>query len=259
MSQPTAGTFCWYELATPDAARAKDFYSKLFGWTAEDHPMPGGMEGSYTMFRIDGKDVCGAYVTTGHMAGIPPHWAAYVASDDVDATASAAKTAGATLLQEPLDVPTVGRICALRAPGGEAISLFGAGEHRGSAVDPNTPGAFCWAELMTRDIDTAGSFYTKVFPWSAKTMDLPTGPYTVFSAGEAMVAGMMAMPPVIPAEVPPHWMPYVLVTDCKATTEKARELGATFMVENHEVPTVGTFSLLADPTGAALSFIQFLG
>jgi predicted enzyme related to lactoylglutathione lyase len=147
----------------------------------------------------------------------------------------------------------------MQAPGGEAVSLFGAGEQKGTAVDPNTPGAFCWAELMTRDVDTAGGFYSQVFPWSTKSMDMPTGPYTIFSVGETMVAGMMNMPAEVPEQVPAHWMPYVMVADCRASTEKARSLGATFMVENLEVPTVGTLSTFADPTGAALSFIQFSG
>ena len=33
------GTFCWVELATSDGEAAKSFYTQLFGWTFEDHPM----------------------------------------------------------------------------------------------------------------------------------------------------------------------------------------------------------------------------
>lgn len=34
------------ELTTGDPARAKDFYSKLFGWSFQDNPMPGGVPGA---------------------------------------------------------------------------------------------------------------------------------------------------------------------------------------------------------------------
>ena len=31
-----AGTFCWHELGTRDAAAAKKFYKSLFGWKTKD-------------------------------------------------------------------------------------------------------------------------------------------------------------------------------------------------------------------------------
>ena len=120
-----------------------------------------------------------------------------------------------------------------------------------------TPNAVCWGELLTRDSDASGSFYTKAFGWSSDTMDMPTGPYTVFKAGDAQVAGMMTMPNEVPKEVPPHWLYYVMVTDCPATTAKARELGAVLQVENMEIPTVGTMSVIQDPTGPTFGVIQF--
>ena len=39
--------FCWVELATPDPAGAKRFYSELFDWFANDMPAGEGM--TYTM------------------------------------------------------------------------------------------------------------------------------------------------------------------------------------------------------------------
>jgi len=35
------GAFSWCELMTTDVEAAKAFYTKLFGWGAEDMPMPG--------------------------------------------------------------------------------------------------------------------------------------------------------------------------------------------------------------------------
>jgi len=33
------GAFCWAELATTDQNAAIDFYSKIFGWSANNMPM----------------------------------------------------------------------------------------------------------------------------------------------------------------------------------------------------------------------------
>ena len=39
VSSHAPGTFCWVELATPDAEASKKFYSELLGWTWTDMPM----------------------------------------------------------------------------------------------------------------------------------------------------------------------------------------------------------------------------
>ena len=36
------GRFCWVDLAATDAARAKDFYGRLFGWAASEQPANAG-------------------------------------------------------------------------------------------------------------------------------------------------------------------------------------------------------------------------
>ncbi len=55
---------------------------------------------------------------------------------------------------------------------------------------------------------------------------------------------------------PSAWMPYALVDDVKAATDKARSLGATILMEVTEVPDMGWFSVLLDPTGAKIGLWQ---
>jgi predicted enzyme related to lactoylglutathione lyase len=52
---------------------------------------------------------------------------------------------------------------------------------------------------------------------------------------------------------PSFWLAYVLVDDIGAATEKAKSLGATVMKDATEVPGAGWFSVIVDPTGAALA------
>jgi uncharacterized protein len=113
-----SGRFCWNELVVVDEASAKKFYTSLFGWSTE----PFGGSQDYTLFKKGGESVGG--VMKCPKPGLPSHWLAYVAVEDVDATAARAKTLGGTVVAGPFDVPTVGRIAVLVDPQGAAIGVF---------------------------------------------------------------------------------------------------------------------------------------
>ena len=48
------------------------------------------------------------------------------------------------------------------------------------------------------------------------------------------------------------WLPYVLVDSVDQTIQKARELGATIIVEKMPIPEMGAFGIFIDPSGATL-------
>ena len=58
------------------------------------------------------------------MANVHTHWATYFSVDDVDARIAKCKEMGATVLVEPMDVPTIGRMALISDPQGAAIWLF---------------------------------------------------------------------------------------------------------------------------------------
>lgn len=113
---------------------------------------------------------------------------------------------------------------------------------------------FVHVELNTTDPEKAKAFYGKLFTW--KMEDMPMGPgmtYTMIKPGEGTGGGLMKHP--IPG-APSAWLAYVVVDDAKAATEKARSLGAQVMKEVTEVPGMGWFSIITDPTGAVLGLWQ---
>jgi predicted enzyme related to lactoylglutathione lyase len=113
---------------------------------------------------------------------------------------------------------------------------------------------FVHVELATTDLDKAKSFYTSLFNWQLQDMDMGGGMnYTMINVGEGTGGGMMKHP--VPG-APSSWLAYALVDDVAATTAKARSLGATVMREVTEVPNAGSFSVIIDPTGAALGLWQ---
>ena len=117
------------------------------------------------------------------------------------------------------------------------------------------PGAFSWNELMTSDIQGAKSFYSKLFNWTLKDMDMDM-PYTIAKAGEQEVAGLMPMPPEA-GEMPPMWGAYVTVENVDESAKQAKALGGKVLMDPRDIPEVGRFCVISDPQGATLSLITY--
>jgi len=251
------GNFCWFECGTTDAAAAKRFYAAVFGWTIVDMPMPGGMEGSYTMLKRGDNDVGGLYELSEPMfAGVPSHWMTYVHVSDVEASVARARELGGQVVADAMDIPEVGRMAVLQDPTGATIALFEPGAHRGAAELGAVAGTFGWSELATRDTGAAKEFYTRLFDWSVKESQ-DGMPYTEWVVAGRSIGGMMPMTPMH-GQAPPHWLPYVLVDDCDATMQKVAAAGGTTLVPGMDIPHVGRFGVFQDPTGAALAVVALV-
>ncbi len=114
------GTFHWNELMTRDAEKAKAFYAATLDWTFDAMPMPQG--GTYWMAKVGDAPVGGIFTMDGpRFEGMPEHWLAYIAVDDVDARASKVEAAGGKIRRPAFDVPGVGRIVILEDINGAAM------------------------------------------------------------------------------------------------------------------------------------------
>jgi hypothetical protein len=109
--------------------------------------------------------------------------------------------------------------------------------------------AFVHSELNTTDVRQAKNFYSQLFDW--KLEDVPMGPntYTMIRLGNGTVGGIQKHPA---AGMPSSWLTYVLVDDIDAATAKAKSLGGSVMMGVTPVMDSGWFSVIVDPTGAAL-------
>ena len=113
---------------------------------------------------------------------------------------------------------------------------------------------FCHVELASTDVSKAKTFYSTLFSWKLSDTDMGGGMiYTTFKAEGGPGGGMMQHP--VPG-APSAWLPYVLVDDVAAATAKAKSLGAQVMRDKTEVPHMGWFSIITDPTGAHLGLWQ---
>ena len=59
-------------------------------------------------------------------------------------------------------------------PTGAAFAVWQPAKMKGAEL-VNKPNSMGWNELATRDMGAATAFYTKVFPWTTKTNDMPGG------------------------------------------------------------------------------------
>lgn len=118
-------------------------------------------------------------------------------------------------------------------------------------------GAFCWNELVTRDLEAAKKFYSELIGWEIVDSSMTDMVYNVLKANGKDQGGMMAMPAEVPGQVPSHWMSYITVDDVDALVSRVTELGGQVLFGPQDIPTVGRFVTIQDPTGAAVSLIAF--
>jgi predicted enzyme related to lactoylglutathione lyase len=107
---------------------------------------------------------------------------------------------------------------------------------------------FVWYDLMTSDVERATAFYSAVVGWKIEDSGMPGQSYSVLKAGDVMVGGLMAVPPA--SGLPPMWTAYIYSGDVDADTAKAVTLGGRECKAPADIPGVGRFSVVMDPSGA---------
>lgn len=237
------GKFIWFEHVSSDPARAQAFYRELFGWTTQAFG-PG-----YDLIMIDGE-MAGGYAAP--RAGEAAHWLSCAAVPDVDAACAAATEAGGRVVDAPRDAPGVGRLARIADPQGVEVSLL-RGEQGDPPDRPHRVHQFAWNELHTSDAESAVAFYERVFGYSHRAHDM--GPYGIYytlaSAGADRGAIMRSDP-----GQPSLWWPYIAVADADAAIARAAAAGAAVHVPALDIPGIGRFGVLADPTGAVFAVIR---
>ncbi|MDQ2993818.1 MAG: VOC family protein [Pseudomonadota bacterium] len=243
------GRFVWHELHTQDRTKAQDFYVPLTGWKLKEFSMGPGEP--YTLCQLGGKDHAGIMKSQAP-ANVPPHWLPYIHVDDVDAAAKKVTELGGKVINPPMDIPDIARFAIVMDPTGGAFAIHQ--HYTPYQAEPETPqvGSFCWDELFTSDPEAAANFYSALFGYTQESMDMgPAGTYRILKNGDKRRAGIMQSPPEMPGT---YWSSYIAVKSVDESTKKARELNAQVMVEPQDIPHVGRFSVVQDPTGAVISF-----
>ena len=112
------GKVWWSELMTDDPDGAAKWWADMAGWEYDEMEMP---QGKYRVAKLNGEGIAGIMARPAAVPKeIPAHWLTYVAVDNVD---EAIKKAPA-VMNEPFDVPNVGRIAVVADGGGAPVGLI---------------------------------------------------------------------------------------------------------------------------------------
>jgi predicted enzyme related to lactoylglutathione lyase len=234
-----AGVIGWHELYTSDLGVA-DFYAELLGAEIQTEDMG---DFQYPMLK-QGDNLHGGFVQKdADHDHVPSHWYPYVMVDDVDASVEKAKSLGSQLLHGPADVPdTELRFAVLMDPQHATYGVI-------SSPNPPAEGVFVWDELHATDTQAAKEHYGALFGWTAaEAMES----YEFFNAGEAQVGGLYKDTDAQGAS----WLTYLAVDDVDAAHAKAKELGANEVIAPADIPNIGRFSVITDPSGAAVGLYK---
>ncbi|MFJ8506177.1 VOC family protein [Streptomyces avermitilis] len=244
------GKPCWADAMFSDVEGAKTFYGDVLGWTFGESSSE---YGNYTQAYADGKAVA---AVVPPMPGQEGHsaWCLYFASPDAAATARKVRDNGGEVLMEPMQVGDFGTMALAREPSGAVFGVWQPGVHQGFEATA-VPGAYCWAEVFTREPEKPDAFFPAVFPLTAQQIEDEAVDFRIFSVGEDAVLGRMKMTDDFPPEVPSFINVYFTVEDTDAAVAKATERGGILRFGPMDSP-FGRFAALSDPQGASFAVID---
>ena len=155
-------------------------------------------------------------------------------------------------MQQPFEVPGGGRIAVIADPTGAVLCIAEGMADSGMKVMDEV-GAPCWFDCQTRDVAAVVAFYGQVFGWTSEEM--PEMGYTVFSNNGEWLCGTFAMPDMVPAEVPAHWVVNFVVADCDEAAAYVSDNGGMITMPPMDTP-FGRACGIVDPWGAVANLID---
>jgi predicted enzyme related to lactoylglutathione lyase len=251
----TVGTVDWLDLSTQDVHASLAFYREVFGWEFDRSEAQLGV---YYTGRLGGQDAVGLMQRGAEVPSfVPATWSIYIRVEQADAAAARATLVGGTVVHDAFDLPGGARMAIVSDPTGAQFVIVSGPEGLGMVRD--APGAFVGCEILTRDVDRAKHFYHDMFGWDC-TVDLESGYITMHLEGRE-VAGLMAMPPEVPADAPAHWLPYFAVTDCQESCDTIQRFGGSLAMPIRAMGVEDVSIKMAvaqDPQGAMFGLVETL-
>ena len=245
-----AGDFVWYDLMTTDPGAAQEFYGKVVGWGTTEWQGPA----PYTMWCA-GEEPIGGVMELPEQAkqmGAPPHWLAYVQTNDLPGTCARIKELGGNVLKDPEDIPDTGSFAIVADPQGAVFALYTPTDEQAQQDVTPRPGRFSWHELATEDPEGAWDFYSKAFGWEkTDAMDMgEMGIYQMYGNGDHPLGGMFKRPAEMPVSA---WTYYAMVPDINAAVEQVTANGGQVLNGPMEVPGGDQVAQCMDPQGCAFA------
>ncbi|MEP6867849.1 MAG: VOC family protein [Novosphingobium sp.] len=257
------GSFIWYELMTPDASGAAEFYGAVVGWKVIGSGIPDENGIDYRQIvRADGRANGGVLALSPEMiaGGARPGWIGYLYVPDIDTWITGICADGGKLLM-PKATIDVGSFALVTDPQGVPFYIMtpippaGHEGEKSDAYDRFGNGHISWNELYTTDLDGAKAFYAKYFAFEFNT-SMPMGDIGDYCfidhQGEA-VGAVMQKPPHVPHA---GWNYYIRVPDLGQSIAAINAHGGTVLHGPMPVPGDDWIVNGIDPQGASFALVS---
>jgi predicted enzyme related to lactoylglutathione lyase len=244
------GKFVWADLVTDDVTTARNFYTRMFGWTFRDI-------GNYSIAANDERPLAGMFQRprpTDRPA--KPRWIPYMSVSSVSEAQGRVTKAGGKVLASQQNFPQRGDQAVFADAEGAVFGVIAS--RRGDPQDflPE-PGDWVWIQLVSRDAKAAGEFYQALGGYEVLPNEARPNSYVLTSKGYARAA-VMTLPAGKP-DMKSAWLPFVRVKSAGESVARAQELGGKVLIAPKAEVFQGRVAVIADPTGAALGILEWTG
>ncbi len=242
--------FIWHDLMTSDVEAAKTFYKSVVGW---DYTL---QLPSYHVANAGGKGMGGIMLTPPEAKGMPPFWAGYVHTPNVDDTCKQVEKFGGKIHRAPWDIPGMLRMAVVADPTGASFNIMQPlTQSDGGLAEAGALGTVGWNELLSSDPEAAFNFYASLFGWTkGQGMEMPgIGFYHVVQINGKDQVGIMQRPKAMPMSA---WNYYFMVDGIDAAAKRMTDKGGSVMMGPMEVPGGSWVLTGTDPQGAFFSLMS---
>jgi predicted enzyme related to lactoylglutathione lyase len=111
-------TLIWNELQTPDAEKARAFYSAVFGWTYDID------ESDYVSCKSDDRSQSGMMQIQESWGDVPPNWSVYFMVEDAEAAVAKVQDLGGNVIVPVTPAGELGRFAVVQDPQGAIFSVM---------------------------------------------------------------------------------------------------------------------------------------
>lgn len=245
------GEFCWFNMLTPEPARAREFFGQLLGWTFVEMPGVGHIAG------VDGRDIGGVFdnVSPRTPGGATPMIGVMLKVASADAAGGSVVALGGTA-QPAFDIGDSGRMAVCHDPAGAEFDVWEPRRGQMTDADSGRHGVPSWFEALTTDVDRTARFYSGLFGWTAEVAPMPGSTYLRLLRDAVPVAGLLPITADM-AGARPGWRTYFTVADAERLVREAVRLGAQLNMRLRELPGVGRTCGITSPQGVPFCAIEY--
>ncbi len=247
------GKMIWADLFTTNPASEIQFYTGLFGWTAEEITRPSG--NNYTVLSNNGQPVAGVVFRAAPKGNTGQgRWISYVSVADVAQALTAATGLGGKVIHPAKTLPQRGTQAILTDNQGSFLGLIQSSSGDPDDTQPNV-GNWAWAHLSARDPAAASQFYHAVLGYDA-VRDSRENRKDVFLLNSQGFARASIGPVPNRPEAYPDWLGFVRVANLDDALAKATTLGARVLLTPKPTEPGTRIAILADPADVAIGLVE---